>query len=74
MQGKLLKLPQLLEEMFSKLWHVYLFKMKFFNDAVILFWIEFGWKVLRLFFHLTEFQTSIIKWDRFRIFFFLFEE
>lgn len=57
-QGKLVKLVQLLEEMLSELRHVYLFEMKFFNDAVILFWIQFGWKVLRLFLHWTEFQTS----------------
>lgn len=57
MQGELLKMPQLLEEMFSELWRLSLFKTRFLNDAVILFWIHFGWKGLRVFLHWTTFQT-----------------
>jgi len=57
MQGKLPKLLQLLEETFSKLWLVSLFKTRFLNDAVFFFWVHFGWKVLRVFLRWTKFQT-----------------
>lgn len=56
-QCKLLKLPQLLEEMLPQLWCVPVCSRRFLSDAVILFWIHFGWKVLRLFLHWTVFQT-----------------